>query len=76
MRRTRKLTVRLVLVLAAMVGLVAALWSGAIWLERAFSIPVQLSLATFVGAMAFVEIIKRINRRDDPRHAKRPPDAP
>jgi hypothetical protein len=66
----------LVIILAALVGLVAALWSGAIWLERAFLIPSPLSLGTFVAAIAFVEIIKRINRRDDPRHSKRPPDAP
>jgi hypothetical protein len=76
MKRTRKMTFSLLFALAVLLGLIAAAWSGAVWFERRFSIPSALSLGAFFGAMAFAEIIKRINRRDDPRHSKRPPDPP
>jgi hypothetical protein len=75
MRKLRHPTKGLGIVLAAIVGFVAATWGGAIWLEEAMSIPAHVSLGLFFGAWGFIEIIKWINRVDDPRHAKRPPDA-
>jgi hypothetical protein len=76
MRRLRNPTKGLAIVLAAMVGLVGTIWAAAVWLERTLSIPAQVSLGSFFGSLAFIEIIKCINRHDDPRHAKQPPDAP
>ena len=76
MRKMRNPTRGLGIVLAVMVGLVGTLWAGAIWLERTLSIPAEASLAIFFGSFAFIEFIKWINRRDDPRYAKRPPDTP
>jgi len=36
----------------------------------------MLLASPFVGAWIVLSIVQAINRRDDPRHAKRPPDPP
>jgi uncharacterized membrane protein len=66
----------LTIILIVLVGIVAGTWAGAVWLERTHSIPAHLTLAVVFGALASAEIIKRVNRRDDQRHAKRPADPP
>lgn len=38
--------------------------------------PIALLLATSVGAFAVHSVVRRFNRRDDPRDSKRPPDTP
>jgi hypothetical protein len=43
--------------------------------EKAFLIYGGLGFAA-VGAFVILHIVRRLNRHDDPRHAKRPPDAP
>jgi hypothetical protein len=34
------------------------------------------ALCLFIGAYVVWSVLRYINRRDDPRHAKRPPDPP
>jgi hypothetical protein len=41
--------------------------------EKAFA--VYSGLASAIGATAILCIVRKLNRRNDPRHAKRPPDA-
>ena len=65
----------LTVILVVVIGIVAVAWGAAVWLERTHSIPAEVTLSVVFGALGLAEIVKRINRRDDPRHVKSPPDA-
>jgi hypothetical protein len=38
--------------------------------------PIAVAVAAIFGALFIVVVVRRVNRRDDPRRAKLPPDAP